>query len=127
MASYCPSAPTASRTSATRTRKLCRCIKSKQYYLARQLLEQDIFCLGDTGVNAADYLLYCYYGALVCIAVKDFDPAFRQLELAMTMPTSVPDAVILACWHRYQLLYALRTGTLYRPAADHAARTAHFA
>ena len=50
---------------------VCRCIKSKQYFLARKLLQQDIFCLGDTGLNAADYLLYCYYSALVCIAVKD--------------------------------------------------------
>ena len=28
----------------------------------------------------------------------------------MTMPTSVPDAIILACWHRYQLVSALLTG-----------------
>jgi hypothetical protein len=90
----------------------CRCLKSKQYYLARQLLNQEVYFLGDTGLNSADYLLYCYYGANVCIAIKDYRLAFHLLELAITMPTSVGDAIVLAAWQRYRLIYALRNGVL---------------
>ena len=95
----------------------CRCIKSKQYFLARRLLDQDIYCLADTGLVAGDYLLYCYYGGLVCIAIKDHDLAFHLLQLSITMPTTCADAIMQAAWSRYQLLHTLRTGAA-QPQAD---------
>ena len=87
-----------------------RCLSTKQYYLARQLLQQDIYELGGTGLQSADYLLYCFYGAKACIAVKDVPAAFRLLELACTAPTSVGDAIMLAAWHLYQLVFPLHMG-----------------
>lgn len=91
---------------------VCRCLATKQYYLGRRLLDQDIYELGGTGLQSADYLLYCFYGAKVCIAIKDHHTAARLLELACTMPTGVGDAIMLAAWHHLQLVVPLHTGAL---------------
>lgn len=87
-----------------------RCIKSKRYALGRKLLDEEIFCLCDTGLIATDYLLYYYYGGLVCAALKEHAKALKLFEMAITIPTSVPDAIIVAAWHRYQIITALSTG-----------------
>lgn len=85
-------------------------IRCKRYFIARQLLDQDIYHLSDTGLNATDYLLYHYYGGLVCIALKQYPKALRLLEAAITTPTNVPDAIIVCAWQRYQIISALLTG-----------------
>lgn len=84
--------------------------------MGRKLLDEDIFQLGDTGLVPADYLLYCFYGAKICVAVKDLMVAMRLLELAITMPTGLGDAIILESWHLYQLVGPLASGAAcFRP------------
>lgn len=69
-----------------------------------------MYYLSDTGLNATDFLLYHYYGGLVCIALKQYPKALRLLEAAITTPTNVPDAIIVSAWQRYQIITALLTG-----------------
>jgi hypothetical protein len=57
-----------------------------------------------------DYLLYCFYGAKVAIAVKDFSLALRLLELAITMPIGLGNAIMLESWHLYQMVCPLSAG-----------------
>lgn len=90
-----------------------RCIKCKRYALGRELLKEEIYCLCDTGLIATDYLLYYYYGGLVCAALKEHAQALKLFEMAITVPTAVPDAIIVAAWHRYQIITALSTGVCY--------------
>ena len=90
--------------------RCCRAIRCKRYFVARQLLDEDIYHLSDTGLNATDFLLYHYYGGLVCIALKQYPKAPRLLEAAITTPTNVPDAIIVSAWQRYQIITALLTG-----------------
>eukprot|EP00892_Ulva_mutabilis_P007652 jgi/Ulvmu1/5259/UM022_0053.1 len=85
-------------------------VKCKRYALGRQLLDEEIYCLCDTGLIASDYLLYYYYGGLVCAALKEHAYALKLFEMAITIPTAVPDAIIVAAWHRYQIITALSKG-----------------
>lgn len=80
--------------------------------MGRQLLNEEIYCLCDTGLIASDYLLYYYYGGLVCTALKEHARALKLFEMAITIPTAVPDAIIIAAWHRYQIITALSQGAL---------------
>lgn len=89
-----------------------RSIKCKRYALGRQLLDEPIYCLCDAGLIATDYLLYYYYGGLVCAALKEHARALKLFEMAITIPTTVQDAIIFAAWHRYQIITALFKGPL---------------
>ena len=74
-----------------------------------------MYKLSDSGLTSGDFLLYCFYGGKVCIAVHDDARALRLLELGVSTPTSVGDAIILASWQHYQLLHALRLGAFPAP------------
>jgi hypothetical protein len=78
--------------------------------LGRKLLDEEVYQLGDTELVPADYLLYCFYGAKVCIAVRDLKLGMHLLELAITMPTGVGDAIMLESWLLYQMVGPLASG-----------------
>lgn len=85
-------------------------MRCKRYCFARELLQQEVYRLTGTGLNMTDYLLYGYYGGLCALAYKDHAAALRLLEMAITAPTSVPDAIITAAWRCYQLAHTILTG-----------------
>jgi COP9 signalosome complex subunit 3 len=90
----------------------CRALLSNHCAIGYSVLQNTLYQLGDTALNATDYLLYCYYGGLVCIGCRKLAKASELLLLAITMPTQVPDAIILAAWQKYVMIYALQTGSL---------------
>jgi hypothetical protein len=89
-----------------------RAVRSKRYFAARQLLQEDLYHLTSTGLTMTDYLLYGYYGGLCALACKDYAAAYRLFELTITVPTTFSDAIVLAAWRHYQLAYAIHTGAL---------------
>jgi COP9 signalosome complex subunit 3 len=61
-------------------------------------------------VTVQDFLLYCYYGALVCIALKRLPHAQRLLLLAITAPALALSAIVLESYKKFLLISLIADG-----------------
>eukprot|EP00300_Choanocystis_sp_HF-7_P033122 c45415_g1_i1.p1 GENE.c45415_g1_i1~~c45415_g1_i1.p1 ORF type:complete len:437 (-),score=105.94 c45415_g1_i1:44-1354(-) len=86
------------------------CIVSKCYKAALPLLEQNLFEVSKASLNVENLLLYCYYAALVCIAVKRFHRAMNFLSMAFSVPEEATSAIVVAAYKRYVLVSLLLRG-----------------
>lgn len=77
-------------------------------------LEQDAYDVDPhlTGMVVRDFLLYCYYGALIHIARKRYSEAADLLLSAMTSPAAALSAIVMAAWKKWVLLGLLTRGSI---------------
>jgi len=90
------------------------CLLSKCYAAAVPLLASDLLQVdpAKTALTATDFLLYCYYGAMVCIGRKVYSRALELLLQALTAPTLVANAITVNCFKKYVLVSLIHSGHL---------------
>lgn len=90
------------------------CLLAKCYGAARGLLEEDIFEVDPKGtcLTATDFLLYCYYGARLCVGLKLHARAIELLQAAVTCPTMVANAITLQAHKALVLVSLIHTGSV---------------
>ncbi|GMH40686.1 hypothetical protein BSKO_08590 [Bryopsis sp. KO-2023] len=90
------------------------CMTTKHYSAVGDLLERDIYEVDPekTSLTLTDFLLYCYYGARVCIGLKKFPRAMELLYLAIVAPSMVPNAIMVMSYKLFLLLSLIRSGTV---------------
>lgn len=81
---------------------------------SRAMATEDILEVdpASTGLKTRDYLLYCYYGAMVCIGLKHLDRALELLTLALTVPAEGLSAIMVAAYRKYILVSLLKDGAV---------------
>jgi len=82
------------------------CLLARWYSVAVPILDEDSYNVdqGRTACKATDILLYCYYGSMIELGRKRYDRALDLLNLAITAPTSVVNAITIACLKRWVLV-----------------------
>ncbi|EFJ33217.1 hypothetical protein SELMODRAFT_439255 [Selaginella moellendorffii] len=88
------------------------CLLSKCYKAAAPILEDQIFEIDPkkTGLVPKDYLLYCYYGGMVQIGLKNFLRAMELLQHAFTAPAHVMNAIAVEAYKKYVLVCLIHNG-----------------
>lgn len=76
---------------------LCLCLKSKNYKIGYNLIENKIFDIDTdiTGLTPRDMLLYYYYGGLIYIGMKEYAKAYNFYDLAMQIPALALNAIMV--------------------------------
>jgi COP9 signalosome complex subunit 3 len=82
------------------------CLLARWYSVAVPILDEDSYNVdqGRTACKATDILLYSYYGSMIELGRKRYDRALDLLNLAITAPTSVVNAITIACLKRWVLV-----------------------
>lgn len=82
------------------------CLLARYYSVAIPILDEDSYNVdqGLTTCKATDILLYCYYGSMIELGRKRYDRALDLLNVAITAPTSVVNAITIACLKRWVLV-----------------------
>ncbi|CAM6121819.1 unnamed protein product [Calypogeia fissa] len=91
---------------------LLLCLLAKTYKAGLLILEEDIFEIDQkrTGLTPRDFLLYCYYGGMVCIGLKRFGKALELLQQAITAPATVLNAITIASYKKFVLVCLIHNG-----------------
>ncbi|KAH7289854.1 hypothetical protein KP509_30G021500 [Ceratopteris richardii] len=101
------------------------CVLAKCYTSASVVLEEQIFeidpkkCL----ITPKDFLLYCYYGGMLCIGLKKFAKALEFFHHAITAPATVLSAIVVESYKKFILVSLIENGQVpsfpkYTPAVS---------
>lgn len=88
------------------------CLLAKCYKSALTILDEQIFdidpkkCL----LSSRDFLLYCYYGGMLYIGLKQFGRALECFHHAITAPANVLSAIVVESYKKYVLVALIHIG-----------------
>ncbi|GMH06827.1 hypothetical protein Nepgr_008667 [Nepenthes gracilis] len=85
---------------------LLLCILAKCYKTGLHLLEDDIFEVD----LPRDLFLYCYYGAMICVGLKQFQKSLELLHNVVTSPMSNLNAIAVEAYKKYILVSLIHHG-----------------
>ncbi|KAL8153258.1 hypothetical protein V2J09_011018 [Rumex salicifolius] len=85
---------------------LALCISAKCYKYGSRLLEDHIFEVD----QPRDLFLYCYYGGMICIGLKQFQKAWELLRSVVTSPMSSLNAIAVEAYKKYILVSLILHG-----------------
>lgn len=90
------------------------CLTTKHYAAVGHLLDRDIYDVDPkiTALTQTDFLLYCYYGARVCIGLKRYSRALDLLYMAIVAPAMVPNAIVAMSYKHYVLVSLITSGSV---------------
>eukprot|EP00208_Stichococcus_sp_RCC1054_P006764 CAMPEP_0206143158 /NCGR_PEP_ID=MMETSP1473-20131121/19525_1 /ASSEMBLY_ACC=CAM_ASM_001109 /TAXON_ID=1461547 /ORGANISM="Stichococcus sp, Strain RCC1054" /LENGTH=449 /DNA_ID=CAMNT_0053538445 /DNA_START=183 /DNA_END=1532 /DNA_ORIENTATION=+ len=90
------------------------CLLANNPAAAVPVLERDAHDVDPalTGMTIRDFLLWRYYGGLINIARKRYAEAAEMLLAALTAPSMVTNAIVVAAWKKWALLGLLREGAV---------------
>mmetsp|Transcript_13555 Transcript_13555/g.16291 ORF Transcript_13555/g.16291 Transcript_13555/m.16291 type:complete len:394 (+) Transcript_13555:141-1322(+) len=91
------------------------CLLAKLYKPAADLLMKDDIFEADptaTGIVPSDFLLYCYYGALILIGVKEYTKAMELLMHAITAPALSLSAITVAAYKKFVVVSLIANGSV---------------
>lgn len=88
------------------------CLLAKCYKSALSTLEEQIFEIDPkkTGLTPRDFLLYCYYGGMLYIGLKQFGKALEFFQHAITAPATVLNAIAIESYKKYILVSLIYNG-----------------
>jgi COP9 signalosome complex subunit 3 len=88
------------------------CLLAKCYKASLSILEDDIFEIDQkrTGLVPRDFLLYCYYGGMIHIGLKQFGKALEFFQHAITAPATVLNAITIAAYKKFVLVSLIQLG-----------------
>ncbi|KAH8942310.1 hypothetical protein BDL97_14G092300 [Sphagnum fallax] len=91
------------------------CLLAKCYKASLSVLEDDIFEIDQkrTGLVPRDFLLYCYYGGMIHIGLKQFGKALEFFQHAITAPATVLNAITIAAYKKFVLVSLIQLGQDY--------------
>ncbi|KAK9674315.1 hypothetical protein RND81_12G225500 [Saponaria officinalis] len=87
---------------------LLLCIMAKCYKSGLSLLKDDVFEV----YHPKDLFLYCYYGGVIYIGLKDFGKALDLLLNVVTAPMSTLSAIAVEAYKKYILVSLIHNGQL---------------
>lgn len=82
------------------------CLLAKCYKTGSRVLEDDIF---ETD-QPKDLFLYCYYGGMICIGLKNYPKALELLHNVITSPMSTTSAIAVEAYKKYVLISLIHLG-----------------
>lgn len=90
------------------------CLTTKHYAAVGGLLDRDIFEVDPkrTALTPTDFLLYCYYGARVCVGLKRYSRALDLMYLAIVAPAMVPNAIMVMAYKLFVVISLITSGTV---------------
>mmetsp|Transcript_735 Transcript_735/g.2668 ORF Transcript_735/g.2668 Transcript_735/m.2668 type:complete len:423 (-) Transcript_735:1261-2529(-) len=89
------------------------CLLSKCYSAALPTLEAGVVEVDPAnGVTPRDFLLYCYYGGMACVGAKRYPAALELFLFAITAPSMVLSAVVVAAYKKYILVSLVEEGAV---------------
>ncbi|CAK9204856.1 unnamed protein product [Sphagnum troendelagicum] len=91
------------------------CLLAKCYKASLSVLEDDIFEIDQkrTGLVPRDFLLYCYYGGMIHIGLKQFGKALEFFQHAITAPATVLNAITIAAYKKFVLVSLIQLGQFH--------------
>ncbi|KAL8124225.1 COP9 signalosome complex subunit 3 [Apium graveolens] len=85
---------------------LLLCLSAKCYKNGLSILEDDIYEVD----QPRDFLLYGYYGGMICIGLKRFRKAMELLHHVVTAPMSNMSAIAVEAYKKYILVSLIHLG-----------------
>ncbi|KNA10008.1 hypothetical protein SOVF_148270 [Spinacia oleracea] len=85
---------------------LLLCILAKCYKTGLSVLEDDVFEVD----QPKDLFLYCYYGGMICIGLKQFKKASEFFHNVVTAPMSTLNAIAVEAYKKYILVSLIHRG-----------------
>ncbi|WVQ78684.1 hypothetical protein IAT38_000771 [Cryptococcus sp. DSM 104549] len=76
------------------------CLITREYEQAQLVLDQVFFNVKGAGLSYLDFLTYYHHAGTVSIALGDFAKAKEYFVAAITLPTTEPSAIQIACAKR---------------------------
>ncbi|CAM8942062.1 unnamed protein product [Rhodiola kirilowii] len=85
---------------------LCLCLLTKSYRIGLRVLKHDIYEVD----QPRDFFLYCYYGGMILIGLKQFPRALELLHNVITAPMSIMNAIAVEAFKKYILVSLIHNG-----------------
>lgn len=88
------------------------CLLAKCYKSALSILEEQIYDIDPKKciLVSKDFLLYCYYGGMLYIGLKQFGKALECFHHAITAPATVLSAIVVESYKKYILVALIHNG-----------------
>ncbi|KAI5058837.1 hypothetical protein GOP47_0027007 [Adiantum capillus-veneris] len=88
------------------------CVLAKCYNAALDILDEQIFEIDPRKcmLSAKDFLLYCYYGGMLYIGLKQFGKALECFHHAITAPATVLSAIVVESYKKFILVSLIHCG-----------------
>ncbi|KAG0467860.1 hypothetical protein HPP92_017188 [Vanilla planifolia] len=84
------------------------CLLSKCYKAAISILDDDVFEID----QPKDFFLYCYYGGMIYIGLKQFPKALECLHNVVTAPMSAINSIAVEAYKKYVLVSLTHLGQI---------------
>lgn len=88
------------------------CLLAKCYNAALSILDEQIFEIDPKKcvLTPKDFLLYCYYGGMLYIGLKQFGKALECFHHAITAPAIVLSAIVVESYKKFILVALIHSG-----------------
>lgn len=88
------------------------CLLAKCYSSALPVLDEDIFEVEPkkTALQLRDFLLYCYYGGMIYLGLKQFQRALEFFHHTVSAPATVLNAITVTSYKKFILASLVATG-----------------
>ncbi|KAK3264603.1 hypothetical protein CYMTET_26676 [Cymbomonas tetramitiformis] len=90
------------------------CLLAKMYHAAIEILAQEVYETdpAKTGLVPRDFLLFCYYGGMLQVGLKNFSQALKMFLNALTAPSIALNAITVASYKKYAILSLIYSGQI---------------